>query len=58
MAICSLAGKENNMSVFTAADMLVPREDILKTWPVIACDQFTSQMEYWKKVEEEDWRKF
>ena len=41
------------MSVFTAADMLVPREDILKTWPVIACDQFTSQMEYWKKVEEE-----
>jgi hypothetical protein len=32
--------------------VLLPRKDIALTqWSVIACDQFTSQPEYWQKVE-------
>lgn len=31
--------------------LLLPRADIpLETWSVIACDQYTSQPEYWEKV--------
>ncbi len=40
------------MSVFSAADILLPREAPFETWSVIACDQFTSQPEYWKRVRE------
>ncbi len=33
--------------------ILLPRKGIdLKKWPVIACDQYTSQPGYWKKTEE------
>ena len=33
--------------------ILLPRSDIdLKKWAVIACDQFTSQPEYWQQVKE------
>ncbi len=33
--------------------VLLPREDIdLKKWAVIACDQFTSQGQYWQKLKE------
>ena len=33
--------------------LLLPRTDIpLETWSVIACDQYTSQPEYWEKVRE------
>ena len=35
---------------FTAADILIPCEKDLPRWAVIACDQFTSQPEYWDKV--------
>ncbi len=36
-----------------AADVLLPRDGIdLRKWATIACDQFTSQPEYWQKVEE------
>ena len=32
--------------------MLLPNKDIdLQKWAVIACDQYTSQPEYWKEVE-------
>ena len=35
-------------SIFTPADILLPREDIDMTrWAVIACDQFTSEPAYW-----------
>ena len=35
------------------ADILFPHENInLQTWATIACDQFTSQPEYWRKVAE------
>ena len=34
-------------------DIYLPRPDVsLKQWAVIACDQYTSQPEYWQKVEE------
>ena len=33
--------------------ILLPKADIdLTKWAVIACDQFTSQPEYWQKVEQ------
>ncbi len=38
------------MSVFQSADLLIPREELLEDWAVIACDQFTSQPEYWHSV--------
>ncbi len=33
-----------------AADILMPKKDIEK-WAVIACDQYTSDAEYWQEVE-------
>ena len=38
------------MNVFGPADILLPRVDSLEKWSVIACDQFTSQPEYWQRV--------
>lgn len=38
------------MAVFQTAEMLIPREELLENWAVIACDQFTSQPEYWQEV--------
>ena len=35
---------------FAAADILLPRDNFEK-WSVIACDQFTSEPEYWNEVE-------
>ena len=41
--------------IFTAADILLPLhiqdKEIAERWAVIACDQFTSEPEYWKEVE-------
>ena len=36
---------------FYPADILIPRTNLEK-WSVIACDQYTSDMSYWKDVEE------
>ncbi len=36
---------------FYPANVLLPKEKIEK-WAVIACDQYTSEPEYWKEVEE------
>lgn len=37
---------------FVPTNILLPREDIdLHKWSVIACDQYTSQPEYWEQVE-------
>ncbi len=38
---------------FYPADILLPRGADMNKWAVIACDQFTSQPEYWQAVEEE-----
>lgn len=40
------------VKVFKRADILIPVEEIdLNKWCVIACDQFTSDPEYWDEVE-------
>ena len=40
------------MKVFAAADILLPREGTdMGLWPALACDQFTSQPEYWQKAD-------
>lgn len=41
---------DSTMSVFTSADFLLPEEQYLLNWPVIACDQFTSERAYWERV--------
>lgn len=42
-----------NEIAFAAPDILLPREDVnLSKWAVIACDQYTSEIDYWNKVEE------
>ena len=43
--------KTFSSSCFSAADILLPNLPELETWAVIACDQFTSQPEYWHRVE-------
>ena len=40
------------MNVFETAKILIPKDVDMEKWAVIACDQFTSQPEYWKRVEE------
>lgn len=37
---------------FHPADILLPQGDDLSLWSVVACDQYTSQPEYWQRVEE------
>ncbi len=38
------------MNVFKKADILVPKDIDYKKWSVVACDQYTSQPEYWDEV--------
>jgi uncharacterized protein (DUF1015 family) len=37
---------------FRGADILLPRDCDWSLWSVVACDQYTSQPEYWQRVEE------
>ncbi len=37
-------------SAFRTADILIPQLEDLTDWSVIACDQFTSEREYWDRV--------
>lgn len=37
---------------FYPADILLPKECDMTRWGVVACDQFTSQPEYWQAVED------
>lgn len=39
------------MNVFNPADILLPKNIDLGKWSVVACDQYTSQKEYWDRVE-------
>ena len=36
---------------FSPADILLPKEADMTKWAVVACDQFTSEPEYWEEVE-------
>lgn len=38
------------MSIFSPSEFLIPHEELLEDWAVIACDQFTSQPDYWQAV--------
>ena len=38
--------------VFLPAKVLLPKVEDMSKWSVVACDQFTSQPEYWERVEE------
>ena len=38
-------------TAFYPADILLPQTAEMKKWPVVACDQFTSQPEYWQRAE-------
>lgn len=38
------------MSIFKSADILLPQNVEMEKWAVIACDQFTSDPEYWQRV--------
>ena len=37
---------------FKPANILLPRDCDLSLWSVVACDQYTSQPEYWQRVED------
>ena len=39
------------MNHFRAADILMPKTGDLEKWAVVACDQYTSQPEYWARVD-------
>ena len=36
---------------FYPADILLPKDQDMRKWAVVACDQFTSEPEYWQAVE-------
>lgn len=38
------------MNIFSPTDILLPQAEFIENWPVIACDQFTAQPEYWERV--------
>jgi len=37
-------------NIFTPTDILLPKKELLEKWSVIACDQFSSQKDYWESV--------
>ena len=39
-------------AAFLPADILIPKGIDMQRWSVVACDQYTSQPDYWKGVEE------
>ena len=41
-----------NVTGFQAGDLLLPRQVDLTKWSVVACDQYTSQPEYWEAVDQ------
>ena len=45
--------KAMNKNLFLPANILLPKREPEK-WSVIACDQYTSEPDYWKRVEEFD----
>ena len=40
------------MAVFNKANILLPEKAEYKKWSVVACDQYTSEKEYWDRVKE------
>lgn len=44
--------RDHEMNIFQPANILIPQVEEMEKWAVIACDQYTSQPEYWKRVRE------
>ena len=40
------------MSIFNSADILLPQNIDFSKWSVVACDQYSSEPEYWKRAKE------
>ncbi len=40
------------MNIFKKADILIPKNIDFSKWSVVACDQYTSQPEYWNQVKD------
>lgn len=40
-------------AVFCTADILLPKNVDMTKWSVVACDQYTSEPDYWHRVEEQ-----
>ncbi len=40
------------MSIFNKANILLPKSTDMTKWSVVACDQYTSEKEYWDRVRE------
>lgn len=40
------------MSIFKTADILLPKDTDMTKWSVVACDQYSSEPEYWQSVAE------
>ena len=40
--------KETGLKI---TEILLPKTDDLSAWACIACDQFTSEIDYWKELE-------
>ena len=39
-------------NAFRPADILIPNKNVnIKNWSVIACDQYTSEAQYWQQTE-------
>ena len=38
------------MKIFDTAEILIPKNTEHEKWSVVACDQYTSQKEYWEEV--------
>ncbi|MDO4750285.1 MAG: DUF1015 family protein, partial [Eubacteriales bacterium] len=36
--------------IFCPADILIPADVDMQKWSVVACDQFTSEPEYWEQA--------
>lgn len=41
------------MAIFKAADIMLPQNVEYSKWSVVACDQYTSEPNYWQKVADE-----
>ena len=46
-----VGGAAVNNTGFSKGDILIPNVDDMTAWSVIACDQYTSQPQYWHDVE-------
>lgn len=45
-----MKGDKFYMKVFSTANILIPKNTDLKAWSVVACDQYTSQRDYWQQA--------